>query len=224
MQKMVIAKKGQRWYLRYRTPELAENGKRKEVWEPIAPVDDHYRSKRDVESLARAIFSRATLTITQPNASQRLSDFIEHKYFPAIGDKKRPSTVFGYKHIFTKHVKNRLGDVRLFDFDASTAQKLLRTIADESGLSHTSLKHIKHFLAGVITFAIQEGDLKLAANPIQLIEIPKGEETKDTYAYNLDEIAKMMEILPEPANTVVATAAFTGMRRSELCVGCVGKI
>lgn len=217
MQKMVIAKKGQRWYLRYRTPELAENGKRKEVWEPIAPVDSRYKSKRDVEPLARDIFSRVSVTVAQPNASQRLADFIEFKYFPGITERKRPSTVFGYKHIFNKHIKSRLGDIRLFDFDAATGQKLLRTIAEESGLSHTSLKHVKHFMAGVITFAIQEGDLKLPANPIQLIETPKGEEaSKDTYAYDLDEIAKMMEILPEPANTVVAAAAFTGLRRSEL--------
>jgi integrase len=93
---------------------------------------------------------------------------------------------------------------------------LIRTIADEAELSHTSLKHIKHFLAGVITFAIQEGDLRLATNPIQLIEIPKGLESEDTYAYNLDEIAKMMEVLPEPAKTTVGTVAFTGLRRSEL--------
>jgi integrase len=220
MQKLVIAKKGQKWYLRYRTSELITNRKgeqvRKEVWEPVAPVDERYRTKRDVEFLAREIFERKAIIAEKPGASQRLSDFIENKYFPSMESKLRRSTVFGYKHIFTKHIKSRLEDIRLFDFDAAVAQKLIRKIANDSGLSHTSLKHIKHFLAGVITFAIQEGDLRLPANPIQLIETPKGEESEETYAYNLDEIAKMMAALPEPAKTVVVTAAFTGLRRSEL--------
>ena len=220
MQKMLIVQKGRSWYLRYRSPELVTNRRgdkvRKEVWKQLAPVDKRYPSKRHVEAKAREILNRINATSTQPNSSQRVVDFIEHAYFPAIETKRRPSTVFGYRHMFDKHVKSRLGDLRLFDFDAAAGQKLLRKIADETKLSHTSLKHLKHFLAGVVTFAIQEGILKLAANPMHLLEIPEGQKSEGTQAYNLDQIATMMEVLPEPARTIVAVAGFTGLRRSEL--------
>jgi integrase len=238
---MVIAKKGQKWYLRYRTSELVRNREgelvRKEVWKAIAAVDERYQSKRDVEPLARDIFNRTVaVTDEKPGASQRLSDFIKNTYFPAIEAKYEPngdaapkqvsglspSTVVGYKKIFDDYLNTRLGDTRLFDFDAAAAQRLLREIADTqkkedgSKLAHRTLKNIKHFMSAVITFAIQEGALKMEHNPIQLIKVPEGAKTNPTRAYDLNEIAKMMEVLPEPANTVVATAAFTGLRRGEI--------
>ena len=48
------------------------------------------------------------------------------------------------------------------------------------------------------------------------VAIPKGATCKGTHAYAPEEIVTMMEVLPEPARTVVAAAAFTGLRRSEL--------
>jgi integrase len=48
--------------------------------------------------------------------------------------------------------------------------------------------------------------------------VPKAEETPETVAYSLNEISTMLDKLSdEPvASAVVATAAFTGLRRSEL--------
>ena len=85
---------------------------------------------------------------------------------------------------------------------------------DNPKLSQNSLKHIKHFLTGIFTFAVQRG--LRDANPMRDVAIPKGASSKGTHAYAPDEIVSMMEVLPEPARTVVAAAAFTGLRRSEL--------
>src|SRR5206468_538752 len=38
----------------------------------------------------------------------------------------------------------------------------------------------------------------------------------NNHAYNLEEVAEMMDKLPEPARIVCAVAAFTGLSRSEL--------
>jgi integrase len=48
------------------------------------------------------------------------------------------------------------------------------------------------------------------------VEIPKGRPAGETYAYSLEEEALMLTLLPEPAATVVAAAAFTGARKGEL--------
>jgi len=42
------------------------------------------------------------------------------------------------------------------------------------------------------------------------------EPEAETYAYGLAEIKSILAVLPEPARTVVLTAAFTGLRKSEL--------
>ena len=49
---------------------------------------------------------------------------------------------------------------------------------------------------------------------VNLSRVPEAKE--DTYAYSLAEIKSMLEVLPEPARTIVLAAAFTGMRKSEL--------
>jgi integrase len=46
--------------------------------------------------------------------------------------------------------------------------------------------------------------------------LPECREGEDTYAYSLDEILKMIELVPEPASTMIATAGFAGLRNGEL--------
>lgn len=57
-----------------------------------------------------------------------------------------------------------------------------------------------------------------AGNPMEHTEVPQGEESEETKAYSVAEITAMVNALKkEPtAAAVVATAAFTGLRRSEL--------
>ena len=214
MQKGYIFRKGPSWFLRYREPTVREG---KEMWREvcrrIAPYGVGARSKRDVEPQAHKLLSAINTTSTRPDTATLLAQYIEHIYFPTV--KKRPSTIRGYRHIFEKHLKTRLGSTRLWGFRTVNGQNLLSEIEAETELSHTSLKHVKHFLTGVFTFAKQRGHFD-SENPMRDVEIPGGRPSKDTHAYSLEEILMMIEKLPEPAKTVVATAAFTGLRRSEL--------
>jgi integrase len=57
---------------------------------------------------------------------------------------------------------------------------------------------------------------RVKTNPMRDVAIPKGQDSADTHAYSLEEVLAMLAVLPEPAKMVVATAAFTGLRRSEL--------
>ena len=65
-------------------------------------------------SLANFLQKSVNAAGGQTDSSQRVSDFIEYVYFKNV--QKRPSTIAGYRHIFEKHLKDRLGDVRVFDF------------------------------------------------------------------------------------------------------------
>ena len=48
------------------------------------------------------------------------------------------------------------------------------------------------------------------------VVLPKGKPAGETHAYSLEEITQMLKVLPEPASTIVAVAAFTGVRKGEL--------
>ena len=220
MQKGRIYKHGNSWMLRYRLPVM-KDGKKvwKNCYQTLAPINDSYQSIRSVEHLAKPHMAKANGQSVTASTTQRVRDFIEHRYFPHVEqeDSLAPSTIFGYRHMFDKHLKDRLGDVYLCDFDTPAARKLLQRIASETELSHTSLKHLKWFLAAVFKYAINEGAFR-GTNPIPDVQLPKGAETEDTHAYTLTEILSMLEALAEEptATAVIATAAFTGLRRSEL--------
>lgn len=83
-------------------------------------------------------------------------------------------------------------------------------------LSKTTLAHIKNFISGVFQHAAQQGYFD-GVNPVKLTEIPAcAPKGKEGGAYSLEEISLLVRILPEPASTIVATAAYTGLRLGEL--------
>jgi integrase len=108
--------------------------------------------------------------------------------------------------------------LRLRDTETHHLQKLFERMAQSRPLRANTLRHLKAFLSGVFATAIRDGILpKGWANPVREVKLPKSVKPKqETHAYSLDEINKMLLLLPEPVRTVVAVAAFTGLRRSEI--------
>jgi integrase len=78
------------------------------------------------------------------------------------------------------------------------------------------LKHIKTFISAVFKLAKQQG-YYAGENPVRdTATSPKATAPHETHAYDLAEIQEMLAVMPEPAATVFAIAAFTELRRSEL--------
>ncbi len=86
---------------------------------------------------------------------------------------------------------------------------------DGKPVGSNTLARIKSFLSGTFKTAKRIGALD-GINPMADTSLPEGTRPGVTYAYCLDEIKKMLNVLPEPARTVVLTAAFTGLRQGEL--------
>jgi hypothetical protein len=58
----------------------------------------------------------------------------------------------------------------------------LNQIAEESELSHTSLKHIKWFLVAALNYAKQVDALQSDGNPMEHTSVPKGAASEETKA------------------------------------------
>jgi hypothetical protein len=41
-------------------------------------------------------------------------------------------------------------------------------------------------------------------NPVKLVRLPNAPEDDETYAYNLQEIKKLLAVIPKPAATICA--------------------
>ncbi|HEX4426715.1 MAG TPA: tyrosine-type recombinase/integrase, partial [Terriglobales bacterium] len=120
------------------------------------------------------------------------------------------STLRFYRDIYKLYLKPRVGKVKLRDFKTSHAQAVL----DSIDLSHQTLLRIKTCMSAAFTVA-QQKDL-VAVNPIGAAKAEGKRKRFHGYAYTLKEIKYMLSVLDGTARTVVALAAFTGMREGEI--------
>jgi len=230
------------WVLRYR--DYADNGARKDFkLGPVADYPDirateaHKAELRFAEKIGKFrteineghISSSTGLTVTQ---------FIEQSYWSRLDWRTKatgelhiePSTVDGYKDIYKVHVQNNpFGKLLLRQVRGIDARRFIESI--DQKLSHQTHLRIKNFMSGVFTWAITD-EAYSGPNPFDGVKAggwtkdserpaPKNERERkiresNDHAYTLEEVADMMEKLPEPARTVCAVAAFTGLTRSEI--------
>ena len=206
------------WVLRVRE-RVGVGGQIKSVHRAhrLAPVDAEHKTAKSVRGLAEQLLAPLNKNSASPLNITKLGDFCERIYFPHVKDSKRPSTLSGYRRIWNGYVKPRYESVWMREVRTRDVQAWLEEIAREHKLSKTTLRHVKHFLSGVFRYAAQQDYLDSGRNPVTLASIPNfapnGEEGK---AYSLEEIGRMLKVLPEPANTIVACAAYTGLRLGEL--------
>ena len=143
-----------------------------------------------------------------------LTRFTEDRYLPFVEEHKRISTFHGYRNMWKRYLKPH-GDIMLREFRTADGEHILESIAKEHKPASTTLAHIKAFLSGIFRYAKRQGVIN-SENPIRDVVLPKGKPAGETYAYSLEEIMQMLNVLPEPAATIVAAAAYTGVRKGEL--------
>lgn len=204
------------WCLRYReriregdTIHTVQRSKR------LAPIDAMHKTRRSVQPIAEAMLEPINKTPSL-YVAMRFGDFIDRVYLPFIESKRRPSTVRGYKQMWLRYLNPRCANWRMHDVETRTIQTLLDQVEREDKLGPQTMAHIKHFLGGIFHFAIAQNYLpKGTINPVMFAETASVPDF-DGRAYSLEEIALMLTVLPEPSRTVVATAAFTGLRAGEI--------
>jgi integrase len=206
------------WVLRYRET-VSEAGELREVQraKQIAPISQYKnkplleRDSQELRDARRTINDRcyAAETVTT------LGEFAEKVYLPHADNQKRASTAHGYRNKWQNYLADRCPKLWMRDVRTCDIQELLDEIAQAHDLSRTSLRHVKALLSAIFNHAKQQGHFD-AANPVVGTAIPKARSASETYAYSVEGVLWMIARLPEPAGTIVATAAFSGLRRSEI--------
>ncbi|MGO9575994.1 MAG: tyrosine-type recombinase/integrase [Terriglobales bacterium] len=204
------------WCLRYRE-RIREGDSIKTVQRSrrLAPADALHKTRRSVEPLAETLLEPIN-KVPAAYVAIRLGDFADAAYFPHLQTKRRPSTLRGYRQMWNRYLKPRCANLVMHDAETRTVQALLDTISAEDKLAPQTMAHIKHLVSGMFRFAIAQGHLPRGTiNPVTFAETEAIPDF-DGRAYSLEEIALMLSVLPEPSQTVVALAAFTGLRAGEV--------
>jgi hypothetical protein len=109
----------------------------------------------------------------QPESSVSVVDFIEDTYLPFVKNALRPSTYKDYRNdCFLRHVKARLGDIRIRDFRTVNGQRIIASISkDNPEIGHKTLLRIKSFMSGALKHAKREGLIDFE-NPMRDTSVP----------------------------------------------------
>jgi integrase len=213
----MIIRIGDNWYVRYwERRNIGGAIERKRVTHQLGPVTP--RGKRppaDIVKEAERHMATVNGGAIPPERVITVGDFVQGVYLPWVGQHKRPSTAKGYRDIWQEHLKPLAQQVWMRDTRTYHVQGWLDQIG-AGKLSRNSLKHIKSVVSGIFTLAKQQ-DYFQGENPARDSAVnPGATEPQETHAYDLDEIKTILSMLPEPASTAFAVAAFMGLRRGEI--------
>jgi len=211
------------WVLRYRE-NLLERGQivRRQMAKQLAPIaPEHARLKRapdKVKKMAEKFLRPLNDNEIRPEATQTIAAFVDGLFFPELKERVRQSTYRGYLARWEVQLKPRCGDMRLRDFRVLAGQQVINDIHRQNPeMKYSTLGHLKNLLSVIFDEAERLELLpRGAGNPIKLVRLPDAQEDNETHSYGLREVETMLAVLPEPAATVCAVAAFAGLRRAEL--------
>lgn len=220
-QKGYIWRQGGLWLLRYRDT-LVEDGelKRKQLTHNLGQVrPEHERLRNPPQCVLQdaALFLSRINRVKDPRKNLTMEEFVGTKFFPHIEPRRKLSTVHTHRVYWKRHLRPRCGSMMVRDFSTPDAQKILDDIAKENAeLKRATLFRLKSLLSGILRLALVHEFHPGPANPVREVEVPNAPEGKETVAYDLPTVIQMLNLLPEPARTAVAVAAFSGMRRGEI--------
>jgi integrase len=241
MQKGKVYVHGNRWLFRYKVPTWVDGKKVwKDFYKDIAPADQ-YASEAALrrDNLIPAIPDTGNAV---PELTQRFSDYVEQVYFPEYGSALKASTLRSYRQVFNCYVKPNVVGLRMCDFTLPSATQLLHGIARKKPLSTSSYQKIKWFGAAVFNRAKIDGGYDWRSpNPFADIPLPKSRKPKREGRYaTLEDVLDMLTACDKIDNVacdringanpqatvsvsqartaarVIALAAFSGLRKSEI--------
>src|SRR5579884_2979526 len=209
------------WFISFREYRVIDGVvQRKRVTKRVCDADGV--SKADAREHAEDLLRKEIRKVVniKPEKLVTLTRFVEDKFFPDAARRDiKKSTIRSYRIIWDAQIKPFCEDLWIGKLTTPDIKEILARLAATGRFNINSLTHCKNFLSGVFRLAIEEGYYD-GANPVPswkgkgkaLACRPAGE----TYAYSNEEISAMLAVLPEPAATIVAMAAWTGARKGEL--------
>ena len=144
---------------------------------------------------------------------QLVSAFLQSWLDDVVKLKNRPQTMRSYGWIIQSHLKPALGKLAL---DKLTPQHIQSFLAERhaSGLSPTTVKHIRATLRAALSHAERQGSVH--RNAAKLVTIPRAVRYEPTVLTPEQAGAFLKHLLGHPHEALYVMALTMGLRRGEL--------
>jgi len=130
-------------------------------------------------------------------ATMKIGKLVDEYFEKIVDPHRKPSTAKAYKDIWRCHLKHRIGQVCLNDFERASASRVWTAIVrDNPTLGRRTMSHIRFFVSGVFEYAKDRGLFK-GENPARAA-LPEGLLAgKPGEAYSLEELNTMLTVLQQ---------------------------
>jgi len=237
---------GGHWMLRWHEDHITADNQLKRGWSKaicIAPAEGAGAfTKKEARRLAwENHLSRLDQNNRTPQSIMTVRQFVERKFLPEHVAYKKHAGKEHYKSQLPfvldgvpekklsrggktrfrpgeepRPVSRRfgIGDMRLRDVQREDIQRLVGTMINR-GYSVQSAKHVKTVASAIYTHAERAG-WHSGANPAKFVNLPEMSRATP-HALSFDQLAKLLEILPQATRLMVFMAAMTSMNIAEIC-------
>ena len=207
-----VARKGNRWYAVIYEGLDPATGREVRRWH-AAGTD-----KADAEKLARRL-ARKLNGPDDRGRSLTFGAYLTQTWLPAKRIELRPTTWHGYQRIVNRHVLPALGSVPMRRLRPEQIEDLyeskLRPTDGTRPLAPKTVLEIHVVIRGALNDAVQRGYVN--SNVAAIAKAPRQRPAEEQTAWTAEQLAAFLRYAAGhryfPA---IWTAAFTGMRRSEL--------
>jgi integrase len=149
-----------------------------------------------------------------PQSALSFADFVERCFIPLFFPTLKLSTQNRYRQTLTLHLLPALGECRLRDIETVDLQRFVLQKM-QGGLSWESASHLRNLTSRVFEMA-RKWNYHLGANTASGILLPEKVPVREKHALTPSQIPCLLELLKEPARTMVLLGILTGMRVGEI--------
>jgi len=208
-------KRNKVWVARWREDVLDAGGKllrirRSIVLGTLACVP----TRRQARVLLNAKLCDLNAGRRRPQSAMPFGHFIEEVWRPTILPTMKFSTQQLYPHLLRKHLLPAFGEHPLCDIRRVDIQRWVTEKMTRQNLSWQTAVHLRNLMSGTLERAVEWGYLE--ANPARRIKMPPMQRRRQVVVLTREQLAILLEVLPEPVKSLAITVAMTGLRIGEV--------
>jgi integrase len=208
------------WRAKYRLPDGRQVQKTiGPAWTARGRPPDGYFTKRTAEAWLRRILAEAaagTLPGMVRTGATVADACAECLRYIDQDRQRKPSTLRDYASIFRNHVLPHLGEIPLEDL---TAERVERWAASEIDPDRQMANRTREKTITVLHGCMERARklYRLPSNPVADVEKPRTAQRTDINVFSPEEVMALVRVADSEQDAAIyLTAAFTGLRQSEL--------
>jgi len=170
--------------------------------------------EREAEKVRDEFLRPLNQGLVNIGSATKLDDYVESVYRPVVLPTMAKSTRDRYVSVYKNHLQSAFGEMCLRDISQLTVQRYFSGMA-ESKLSQESKDKVRDVLSSILGSAVNYG--LLVKNPVSGVRLPPAKSGRRNKPYiTQQQFSLLIEQIAEPYATMLYTAAYTGLRASEV--------